>query len=149
MSWDTISDQWIWFSAAGVFVILVGVLVAHNLYKSKPNDAIQKQKDGWTPTGRIDFTDPRSNGDFILQVEDTRIVDSIGGVEHREIRWRKATRDEAKTVVMAYHAQRNLAMTANYIVSSRTVTRQNADLENVHQEVQLGKDETPDTMSQG
>jgi len=149
MSWDTITDQWIWFSAAGVFVILVGVLVVYNLYKSKPNDAIQEQKDRWTPTGRIDFTDPRSNGDFILQVEDTRIVDSIGGVEHREIRWRKATRDEAKTVVIAYHAQRNLAMTANYIVSSRTVTRQNADLENVRQEVQLGKDETPDAISQG
>ena len=45
MSWDTIADQWIWFSAAGVFVILVGVLVVYNLYKSKPNNAIQEQKD--------------------------------------------------------------------------------------------------------
>ena len=42
----------------------------------------------------------------------------MGGVEHREIRWRKATLDEAKAVVVAYHAQRNLAMTANFIVSN-------------------------------
>jgi hypothetical protein len=38
---------------------------------------------------------------IILQAEDTRIVDSMGGVEHREIRWRKATLDEAKAVVVA------------------------------------------------
>src|ERR1035438_2822913 len=142
---DTITDQWIWFSVAGVFAILVVVVAVHNFYKSKPSDVIQGQQEGWTPTGRVDFTDPQSIGNFILQAEDTRIVDSIGGVERREIRWRKATLDEAKTVVVAYHAQRNLAMTANFIVTSSI--RRKSDLDNGHPKAQLGKDE-PDGKSQ-
>jgi hypothetical protein len=143
----TITDQWIWFSVAGVFAILVVVVAVHNFYKSKPSDVIQGQQEGWTPTGRVDFTDPQSIGNFILQAEDTRIVDSIGGVERREIRWRKATLDEAKTVVVAYHAQRNLAMTASYMVSSSI--RRKSDLDNERQKAQLGKDEAPDGRSQG
>ena len=142
---DTITDQWIWFSVAGVFAILVVVVAVHNFYKSKPSDVIQGQQEGWTPTGRVDFTDPQSIGNFILQAEDTRIVDSIGGVERREIRWRKATLDEAKTVIVGYHAQRNLAMTANFIVSSSI--RRKSDSDNEHPKAQLGKDE-PDGKSQ-
>ena len=144
---ETITDQWIWFSVAGVFAILVVVVAVHNFYKSKPGNVIQGQQEGWTPTGRVDFTDPQSIGNFILQAEDTRIVDSIGGVERREIRWRKATLDEAKTVVVAYHAQRNLAMTASYMVSSSI--RRKSDLDNERQKAQLGKDEAPDGRSQG
>jgi hypothetical protein len=85
-------------------------------FAKKPYDAIQDRREGWTPTGRIDFSNPQTPGDVILQAEDTRIVDSMGGVEHREIRWRKATLDEAKAVVVAYYAQRNLAMAANFVV---------------------------------
>jgi hypothetical protein len=69
----------------------------------------------------------------------------MGGVEHREIRWRKATLDEAKTVIVGYHAQRNLAMTANFIVSSSI--RRKSDSDNEHPKAQLGKDE-PDGKSQ-
>ena len=137
---DTITDQWIWFSVAGVFAILVVVVAVHNFYKSKPSDVIQGQQEGWSPTGRVDFTDPQSIGNFILQAEDTRIVDSIGGVEHREIRWRKATIDEAKTVVVAYHTQRNLTMTANLIVNSPI--RRKSDLDSEHQIAEREKDET-------
>jgi hypothetical protein len=60
----------------------------------------------------------------------------MGGVEHREIRWRRATLDEAKTVLVSYHAQRNLTMTANFIVSSPTAMRRNSDGRNEHQESQ-------------
>ena len=148
MVWDTIdnlrnaiADQWLWFSAAAVLVVLVGLLAAYKFYKAKPYKPIQHKQDGWTPTGRVDFIDPQSTGNFSLQAEDTRIVDSVGGVEHREIRWRKATLDEAKTVVVAYHAQRNLAMTANYIVSS--YMRRKPDLDN-GLKAQLGKDEASD-----
>jgi hypothetical protein len=80
-------------------------------------------------------------GNFILQAEDTRIVESLGGVEHREIRWRKATLDEAKTVVVAYHGQRNLTMAANFIVNSSM--RQKSDLDNEQRKPQFGKDEVP------
>ena len=154
MVWDTIdnlratiTDQWLWFSAAIVLVILVGVLAAYKFYKPKPQEPVQHKQDGWTPTGRVDFIDPQSTGNFVLQAEDTRIVDSIGGVEHREIRWRKATLDEARTAVVAFHAQRNLAMTANFIVSAPI--RRGSGIDNEQQETLPGKDESPDGKTQG
>jgi hypothetical protein len=153
MQWDTISDQWFWLSAAAVFVVFVGAFAGYSFYKkpklrneTKPYTAVQN---GWMPTGRIDFVDPRSIGDFILQVEKTRIVDSMGGVEHREIRWRKATLDEAKAVLVSYHVQRNLTMTANFIVTSSNVMRQTSDLGNERQETQLKKNGASDAQSNG
>jgi hypothetical protein len=147
MQWDAISDQWLWIGAAGVFIIFVGALAARSLYKSKPHHTTTSDaaaQNGWTPTGRIDFVDPQSKGDFILQVEETRIVDSMGGIEHREIQWRKATLDEAKTVLVSYHAQRNLTMTANFIVASPTVMRRSSDGRNEDQETQLKKNGASD-----
>jgi hypothetical protein len=140
------ANQWFWFSAAGVLAVLVWVIAASKFYKSKSSEVIQDQQDGWIPTGRIDFSNPQSMGDFILQAEDTRTIESLGGVEHREIRWRKATLDEAKAVVVAYHAQRNLTMAANFIVNSPI--RRKSNLDNEHQNLQLGKDEAPDGKSQ-
>jgi hypothetical protein len=108
MQWDTIIDNWLWFSVAAFFLVLFGALTAlfgafaaYYFYKPKaydatkpdatePYDAIENQV-GWIPTGRVDFFDPQSTGNFILQVEETRIVDSIASVGHREIRWRTAT----------------------------------------------------------
>jgi hypothetical protein len=146
MQWETITNQWLWFAAAGSLVILV-VAIAYYFYKPerKPYDAIEDHQDGWTPTGRIDFVDLHSLGNFILQVEDTRIAESVGGVEHREIRWRKATLEEAKRVIVAYHAQRNLAMTANFVVTSPNVLRRRSDVTE-HQEAQTGKGETSDAQ---
>lgn len=113
-----------------------------DLTYQSPTIKFGPKQDGWSPTGRIDFTDAQSAGDFALHVEDTRIVPGIGGVEHREIRWRKATLDEAKAVLIAYHSQRDLTLTASYVVSSSTMMRRrNADLGNQHQEAQAGKDE--------
>jgi hypothetical protein len=151
MQWDTISDQWLWICAAGAFVIFVGALATRSLYKSKPHDKTKSHAvapNGWTPTGRIDFVDPQSKGDFILQVEETRIVDSMGGIEHREIQWRKARLDEAKTVLVSYHAQRNLTMTANFIVASPTVMRRNSDGRNEHQEIQVKQNGASATHSE-
>jgi len=123
------------------------LLAAYKFYKAKPYKPIQHKQDGWTPTGRVDFIDPQSTGNFSLQAEDTRIVDSVGGVEHREIRWRKATLDEARTVVVAFHAQRNLATTANFIVSAPI--RRGSGIDNEQQETLPGKDESPDGKTQG
>jgi hypothetical protein len=131
-------------------VVFVAALAAHSLNKPKQHDKTKSNavaQNGWTPTGRIDFVDPQSIGDFVLQVEETRIVDS--GVEHREIRWRKATLDEAKTVLISYHAQRNLSMTANFIVSSSTVMRRNSDGQNEHQDAQLKRNEASDAKTNG
>src|ERR1700722_4511225 len=116
MDWMTTANPWLWLAAAGAFITLFGLLLTHNRRRSRAQETVRAQQGGWTPTGRIDFqgptdVDPESIGNFLLQVEDTRTVNSVGGVDHREIRWRKATLNEAKKVVLAYHAQRNLATT--------------------------------------
>ena len=109
LTWDAIFQQWPWFSAAaGLFVVVVGVLA---VVKPKPKLHLEgtntvTDNTGWIATGRIDFVDQQSGGDFVLQVEETRVVNSSGGVERREIRWRRATLDEAKMVLVSYHAQR-------------------------------------------
>jgi len=121
---DMITNQWFWLGAAGFFIVLLGLLLLrHNIRRSAFQVEAQNQQDGWTPTGRIDFSgstdgDQNSMGTFLLQAEDTRIVNSIGGVDRREIRWRRATLKEAKKVVLTYHAQLDLATTPALVVSS-------------------------------
>jgi len=123
MEWIAITDPWLWLAAASVFIVLFGLLLAYNARRSSAQEALRAQQTGWTPTGRIDFAgptdvDPDAIGNFLLQAEDTRIVNSVGGVDHREIRWRRATLSEAKKVVLAYHMQRNLATTAALVVDA-------------------------------
>ena len=152
MQWETVPDQWIWICAAVIFVIFVGVFAGYSFYKRKPNERTKSNaatRDGWTATGRIDFVDPLKKGDYILHVEETRIVHSMGGVEHREIRWRGATLDEAKMVVVAYHAQRNLAVAANYVVSSSSMMKRTADPRHEDQKNQLEKSGAADATSNG
>jgi hypothetical protein len=138
MLWDVITNPWFWASAAVIFGVLFGAFAAYNFRRSKPQDEIHDKQNGWIPTGRIDFLDPNETGSFVLQAEITRIVNSMGGMEHREIRWRKATLNEAKKVVVAYHAQLNLATAAAFDVNSSNsdttksnpIEHQNAPYEN-------------------
>ena len=145
MQWDTITDQWPWFAAAGLFVVLIAAFATPYFYKQKPkpDDPAQDLRlpdDGWTPTGRIDFTDPHSIGNFSLQVEETRADESVSGVEHRTIRWRKATLDEAKRVIVSYHSQRNLTMRPTFVVASRSMAEQ-SDQKNEHHQGKLKEGE--------
>ena len=137
MTWDAISEQWPWFgAAAGVLIVVVGLLALLKPKSKRGPHTSSSTADnkGWTLTGRIDFVDPHSNEELVLQVEETQIVVSPGGVEHREIRWRRATLDEAKMVLVSYHTQRNLLMSANFIVSAPPRTKQSGN----------GQTETPD-----
>ena len=130
VTWNAILEQWPWFAAAaGVLVVVIGLLVLLRPKSKRQLNTTGSAADnkGWVLTGRIDFVDPHSNGDLLLQVEETQIVNSPGGVEHREIRWRRATLDEAKMVLVSYHAQRNLFMLANFIVSAPPRTKQSAN----------------------
>lgn len=130
MTWEAIFDQWPWFgAAAGVLVIVIGLLILLKPKSKRQPNTTGNAADNkeWVLTGQIDFVDPHLIGELVLQVEETRIVKSPGGMEHREIRWRRATLDEAKTVLVSYHAQRNLLMSANFIVNAPTRTKQNAN----------------------
>jgi hypothetical protein len=40
---------------------------------------------------------------FYLQAEDVRFLISFSGIERKELRWRKATLNEAKRVVTVFH----------------------------------------------
>jgi hypothetical protein len=66
----------------------------------------------WIPTGRIDFVGPSMDAGatdtpaaFFLQAEEIRLLVSFSGIERKEIRWRKATLNEAKRVVNIFHRQ--------------------------------------------
>ena len=130
ITWETFFEQWPWFAAAaGVLVVVIGLLILLKPKSKHQPNATGSASDSreWVLTGRIDFVDPHSAGDLVLQVEETRIVNSPSGVEHREIRWRRATLDEGKTVLVSYHAQRNLLMSANFIVSAPIRAKQSAN----------------------
>src|SRR6476660_7682908 len=108
------------------FIGLLILLKPKSKHQPKTTGNASDSKE-WVLTGRIDFVDPRSAGELVLQVEETRIVNRPSGVEHREIRWRRATLDEGKMVLVSYHAQRNLLMSANFTVSAPTRTKQSAN----------------------
>jgi hypothetical protein len=70
----------------------------------------------WQPTWRInaiadawvmenDNQDIPSN--FVLRVEENRMVRDIGGGEVMEIRWRQPTKAEVREIVRRYHAAQN------------------------------------------
>jgi hypothetical protein len=77
----------------------------------------------WTLTGRIDLADSQSAGTFVLEVEETQISKSPTGVEHREVRWRRATLPEAKMVLESYHAQQNLPMSVTLAATASAGTQ--------------------------
>jgi len=113
--------SWPWFGAAAViFVVAVGLLIALKPRPERQSKRTVDAADGWTLTGRIDLADPQSVGALVLEVEETRISVSPSGVEHREIRWRRATLPEAKMVLESYHAQRNLPMSGTFMATAPT-----------------------------
>jgi hypothetical protein len=81
------------------------------LFPGPPPDNSKVVQD-WIPTGRIDFAGPSLDpsaadtpATFYLQAEDVRLLISMSGIERREIRWRKATFNEAKRIVSVFHRQ--------------------------------------------
>jgi hypothetical protein len=59
----------------------------------------------WQPTGNINFVVPEDAADqdkFMLEVEENREIELLGGGTSLEIRFRLATLDEAKRIVKGY-----------------------------------------------
>jgi hypothetical protein len=125
-TWDAIPQQCPWFAAAGaVLVVAIGLLIAIKPTSSRRAEITDAAVDnmGWILTRRIDFSDSNAIGKLMLEAEETRSVIGSTGVEHREIRWRRATLDEAKTVLESYNAHENLATSATFAVSSSAGTK--------------------------
>jgi hypothetical protein len=99
----------------GVAIILILAVIGYLVIRramaaSSPSNEEGKVIHDWMPTGRIDFAGPSldpSAADtpalFYLQAEDVRFVASFSGIERKEMRWRKATLNEAKRVVHMFH----------------------------------------------
>ncbi len=111
---DAGSSSIFWFALAVILVLaIVGYFMARRAnVDSTPVGEGAKIVQDWVPTGRIDFAGPSmdaSNPDtpasFYLQAEDIRFLVSFSGIERKEIRWRKATFNEAKRVVSIFHRQ--------------------------------------------
>ena len=64
-----------------------------------------KVRRDWKPTGNINFVVPEDAADqdkFILEVEENREIELLGGGSSLEIRFRLATLEEAKRIVKGY-----------------------------------------------
>jgi hypothetical protein len=76
MTWEAISEQWPWFAAAvGVLVVVIGLLILLKPKSKRQLKTTGNAADGkeWVLTGRIDFFNPHSAGELVLQVEETRM----------------------------------------------------------------------------
>ena len=125
-TWDVILQGWPWFGAAAVvFVLAVGLCIVLKPRSKRQAETAAEDADkkDWTLTGRIDFADSEAVAELVLEVEEARISMSPSGVEHREIRWRRATLPEAKMVLQSYHTQQNLAMSPSFTLSSLIETK--------------------------
>jgi hypothetical protein len=82
--------------------------VITGLERESPSNKVKGiVKRDWVPTGRIDFAtkldsnaDPHQPSEFMLLVEESRIIESVAGTENLDIQWRLAT---LKAVVTQYH----------------------------------------------
>jgi hypothetical protein len=103
---EYLTDPNILWPLLGFAAIAATVGMYLSLRKEKKSQDIVTSE--WQSTGKIDFhrahtpKEDTAPAEFILRVEDFRVVESISGVEHVEIRWRNATLAEAKAVVVAH-----------------------------------------------
>jgi hypothetical protein len=111
---DAAASQVFGLGLAVVLVIaIVGYLLARRaVANSSPHGEEVTVIHDWIPTGRIDFAGPSMDAgaadapaSYYLQAEDIRLCVSVSGIERKEIRWRKATLNEAKRVVNVFHRQ--------------------------------------------
>lgn len=111
-------DPWFAVLALGLTLTLL-VAMAAALYfawpRQEPQHAPQKVIREWEPTGNINFVVPISamdcyvrEGSFLLEVEEDRAIELVGGGRSKEVRFRLATLAEAVIVVRCYsaHAER-------------------------------------------
>jgi hypothetical protein len=89
------------------------VYVVHTLRKKDEPDPLYggvsgTLKEDWARTGNIDFhvvaLDSTSPQQFILRIEEKKVMENSMGQEVTQLRWRLATIEEAKEVVACWNA---------------------------------------------
>jgi hypothetical protein len=105
---------WIILAIAIAGVVAGGLIMAFGFRKSEQKPLAFGQIDGvlkqdWTRTGNIDFhaaaLESASPQPLTLRVEEKRITENAMGQDVVELRWRLATLDEAKELVVCWNSR--------------------------------------------
>ena len=104
------------FIAAGSVIVLIvcAVGIARRMRRPAPSPDVKRD---WMATGRINAVagDARKRddvwqnceddfpADWLVTVQEDRLVSDVSGDANVEIRWRKATKHEVKAIVASYH----------------------------------------------
>jgi hypothetical protein len=108
--------EYAWGIIAAVGVIVGGLIMAFGFRKAEQKPVAFEQVDGvmkqdWTRTGNIDFhaaaLDSASPQPLTLRVEEKRITENAMGQDIVELRWRLATLEEAKELVVCWNARQS------------------------------------------
>jgi len=97
------------YMAAAMVVGTVGIaFIVWQLWpaRKRKQHAPTKIIRDWQPTGNINFVvpfDTKNHGAYLLEVEEDREIELLGGGNSREIRFRLATLAEAVAVVKSYN----------------------------------------------
>jgi hypothetical protein len=107
-------DAWIIIAIAAIGVIAGGLVMAFGFRKTEQKPAAFAQIDGvlkqdWTRTGHIDFhaaaLESPSPQPLTLRVEEKRVTENAMGQDIVELRWRLATLEEAKELVVCWNSR--------------------------------------------
>jgi hypothetical protein len=107
-------NAWVIIAIAAIGVIVGGLIMAFGFRKSEVKpvafghiDGVMKQD--WTRTGNIDFhaaaLESSSPQPLTLRVEEKRVTENAMGQDVVELRWRLATLDEAKELVVCWNSR--------------------------------------------
>jgi hypothetical protein len=106
--------EYAWGIIAVIGVIVGGLIMVFGFRKTQQQPAGFAQIDGlmkqdWTRTGNIDFhaaaLESTSPQPLTLRVEEKRITENAMGQDVVELRWRLATLEEAKELVVCWNAR--------------------------------------------
>jgi len=109
-------DAWVILAIAAIGVIAGGLIMAFGFRKTEQKPAAFGEIDGvlkqdWTRTGNIDFhaaaLESPSPQPLTLRVEEKRVTQNAMGQDVIELRWRLATLDEAKELVVCWNSRQS------------------------------------------
>jgi len=108
--------EYVWGIMAIIGVVVGGLIMVFGFRKTDRKSAPFDQVDGvmkqdWTRTGNIDFhaaaLESISPQPLTLRVEEKRITENAMGQDVVELRWRLATLEEAKELVVCWNARQS------------------------------------------
>jgi hypothetical protein len=101
---------------AVIGVVVGGLIIMSGFHKKEQKPAAFGHVDGvlkqdWTRTGNIDFHAPALESaapqPLTLRVEEKKITENAMGQDVVELRWRLATLEEAKEIVVCWNARQS------------------------------------------